>query len=167
MTPHVAGVRTKRRRRGYRVAAMVATGAACLVLAGAGFVWIGHRSWVAFLPQVTPSCSWPLQVSGKATSAQAGLVRCYLQALAKRDSTGLSALAVKYQGVHITKDDLIHSSDSRAGPATATFRPNPSDSTDVAVTIRYADGAMEQTGLTNMIAFGGHSAWRMDIGTGL
>ena len=33
------------------------------------------------------------------------------------------------------------------------------------VTITYADGATENTGITNMIAMGGPSGWRMNIGT--
>jgi hypothetical protein len=100
------------------------------------------------------------------TGEQAGLARCYLQALADGDTTGLYALAVKDKGVHITKADLTHSADARAGLATAVFRPSPVDTTYVLLTIRFADGGTESTGLMNMIAMGGSSAWRMAIGTG-
>jgi hypothetical protein len=41
----------------------------------------------------SPSCSWPLQVRGTATAAQAGVVRCYLRDLAHRDIAGLYAIA--------------------------------------------------------------------------
>lgn len=151
---------------GYRPAALVGIVLACVVLAGSGFVWFGHRAWTAFVPQFTPSCSWPLRVQGQATGEQAGLVRCYLQALAHGDSTGLDALAVRTKGIHITQADLTHSADARAGLATAVFTPSPVDTTYVLLTIRFADGKTERTGLMNMIAVGGFSAWRMSIGTG-
>jgi hypothetical protein len=66
----------------------------------------------------------------------------------------------------ITKAGLTQSADARAGLATAAFTPSPVDSTYVLLTITYADGARERTGLMNMIAMGGSSAWRMSIGTG-
>src|SRR6266567_3387714 len=109
--------------RGYRPA----VAAACIVLAGAGFVWFGHRSWTAWVPQFTPSCSWPLRVLGEATSEQAGLVRCYLQALADGDTVGLNALASNDPPDRIAKGDLTHSADARAGLATATFTRSPVD----------------------------------------
>ena len=149
---------------GYRPAALGIV-LACIVLAGSGFVWFGHRSWMAFVPQFTPSCSWPLRVQGKVTGEQAGLARCYVQALADRDTVGLYALSVRAKGDHITQADLTHSADARTGLATAVFTPSPVDSTYVLLTIRFADGRTESTGLMNMIAMGGFSAWRMSIGT--
>lgn len=49
----------------------------------------------------------------------------------------------------------------QAGLATATFTPSQMASTYVLLTIDYSDGASEKTGLMNMIAMGGSSAWRM------
>jgi hypothetical protein len=138
---------------------------AVCVLAGAGVAWAGHSAWAAFQSRGTPSCSWPLRIRGEATGEQTGLVRCYLRALAGRDTAGLLAVAANIPPVRITGADLAHSADAQSGVATATFTPNPSDSTDVLLGIRYADGARAQLGLLNMIAMGGPSAWRLTIGT--
>jgi hypothetical protein len=67
--------------------------------------------------------------------------------------------------VRITSADLAYSADARAGLATATFTPNPNDNTSAFVTITYADGVRENAAMMNMIAMGGPSGWRMDIGT--
>jgi len=143
-----------------------AVAAACIAVAGGGFVWFEHRSWTAFLPVVTPSCSWPLHVHGDATAEQAGLARCYLQALAGGDTTGLNALAANDPPGRITKADLTHAADARAGLATATFTPGQAGTTHVLLTITYANGAREDTGMINVPAMGGSSVWRMSIGTG-
>lgn len=138
--------------------------AACVLVAGAGVVWAGHRAWAAFEDShATPSCSWPLRIQGKPTPAQAGLVRCYVAALAHRDTAALLAVAVP--SVRITQADLRYSADARSGLATATFLPADVDPTWVPVIITYADGARDQLGLQNMIAMGGPSVWRMGIGT--
>jgi hypothetical protein len=73
---------------------------------GAGWVWAGHAAWAAFKSRGTPSCSWPLRIRGKPTGAQAGLVRCYLRALADRDTTGLMAVAQSNPPVRITHAHL-------------------------------------------------------------
>lgn len=112
----------------------------------------------------TPSCSWPLPVRGPATSTQAGLARCYVRALANRDHAEMAAVASNIPPARITAGLFLYTPDARAGVATATFTPNPSDSTDVEVTIKFADGTVEDTGMMNMIAMGGHSQWRMGIG---
>jgi hypothetical protein len=112
----------------------------------------------------TPSCSWPLRVRGTATSTQVGLARCYLRALANRDHAEMAAVASNIPPAHITSGLFLYAPDARAGVATATFTPNPSDSTYAYVTIRFADGTVEDAGMLNMIAMGGHSQWRMDIG---
>jgi hypothetical protein len=141
------------------------TWAVCVIVAAAGTVWAGHAAWAAFKSRNTPSCSWPLRIHGKPTAAQAGLVRCYLGALAKRNTAELLAIADDHPQVRITKADLRHSADARAGLATATFTPNPSDPFNGVVSIGYADGAHDRLGIQNMISFGGPSAWRMTIGT--
>ena len=53
----------------------------------------------------------------------------------------------------------------QAGLATATFTPSPVDDTVYGVTITYADGVTENASMMNMIAMGGPSGWRMNIGT--
>jgi hypothetical protein len=137
--------------------------AACIV-AGTGAVWAGHSAWAAFNNHPAPSCSWSLRIRGKPTPAQAGLVRCYLQALADRDTAGLLAVAANIPPVRITKADLAHSADARAGRATATFLPATVDTDWVPVIITYADGATDRLGVQNMIEMGGPSVWRMSIG---
>jgi hypothetical protein len=136
---------------------------AAIILVSAGAVWAGHSAWAALQSQGTPSCSWPVRIQGKAVTGQAGLVRCYLQALARRDTGALLATADNAPPVRITRADLVHSVDARAGLATATLTQNPSDPDNALVIITYADGASERTGMQNMNP-GGHS-WRMGIGT--
>jgi hypothetical protein len=144
------------------------TMAVLAVVAAFGAVWLGHTAWAAFKNRSTPSCSWPLRIRGKPTAAQAapaGLVRCYLRALAGHDTGGLLAVADNMPRVRITPADFAHSADARSGLATATFIPNPSDPTNALLTIAYADGARDRLGLQNLIAMGGPSIWRMTIGT--
>ena len=102
---------------------------------------------------------------GTASPAQAGLVRCYLRALASRDTGGLMSVAADIPPVRITSADLRYSADARAGLATAVVTLSPVDSTGASVTITYANGVRENTGMMNMIAMGGPSGWRMVIGT--
>jgi hypothetical protein len=135
------------------------------LVAVAGLGWGGHAIWEAVQTGGTPTCSWPLQAHGTASPPQAGLVRCYLRALANHDATGLMAVAADIPPVRITTADFTYSTDARAGLATATFTPNPVDDSFCNVTITYADGATENTSIMNMIAMGGPSDWRMNIGT--
>jgi hypothetical protein len=153
------------RLAGLRLRRGPAAWAAVIVLAGAGLAWAGHAAWDAIQTRGTPTCSWPLQVRGTASPAQAGLVRCYLRALASRDTAGLMAVAADIPPVRITNADLAHSADARAGLAAATFTPNPNDTTFAGVTITYTDGVRENASMMNMIAMGGPSGWRMNIGT--
>jgi len=159
-------------RRGARLAGprfrrSPAAWAAVLAMVGAGLAWAGPAAWEAIQTWGTPTCSWPLQVRGTATPAQAGLVRCYLRALASRDTAGLMAVAADIPLVRITSTDLTYAADARAGLATATFTPSPIDTSSAFVTITYADGVQENATMMNMIAMGGPSGWRMNIGTDL
>jgi hypothetical protein len=140
--------------------------AAVFLMAGAGLAWAGHAAWDAIQTRGTPACSWPLRVRGTVSPAQSGLVRCYLRALASRDTAGLMAVAADIPPVRIASADLTFSADARTGLATATFTPNPNDTTSAFVTITYADGVQENASMMNMIAMGGPSGWRMNIGTG-
>lgn len=136
-----------------------------ILAAGVGLVWAGQAAWEVIQTWGTPTCSWPVQVRGTASPAQAGLVRCYLRALASRDTAGLMTVAADIPPVRITRADLRYSADARAGLATATVTPSPVDTTGVSVTITYADGVRQNAGMMNMIAMGGPSGWRMVIGT--
>ncbi len=61
---------------------------------------------------------------GHATGEQAGLIRCYLRALAHHDLGGTTAVAdTTSAAVHVTARDFRHSADARTGVATATFVP--------------------------------------------
>jgi hypothetical protein len=153
------------RLAGPRLRRNPAAWAAVILMAGTGLAWAGPAAWEAIQTLGTPTCSWPLQVHGTAGPAHAGLVRCYLRALAGRDTAGLMAVAADIPPVRITSADLAYSADARAGLATATFTPNPVDPTSAFVTITYADGVREDASMMNMIAMGGPSGWRMDIGT--
>jgi hypothetical protein len=135
------------------------------VVAVFGVVWLGHTAWAAFKNRSTPSCSWPLRIQGTPTTAQAGLVRCYLRALARHDTRGLLAVADNMPPVRITPADFAHSADARSGLATATFLPADVDVAFMPLTIVYADGATDRLGLQNLTAMGGPSVWRIPIGT--
>ncbi len=131
-----------------------------LVLVGAGYLILEASG----LPTSVPSCSWSLRVSGHATSEQAGLIRCYLRALADHDTGGLLAVADPTSGpVRITSADFRHSADARAGVATATFIPGEQDDAYL-VTVKFADHAREDLamGLANP---GSVHSWRLGIGT--
>ncbi|MCW2932011.1 MAG: hypothetical protein JWM19_2973 [Actinomycetia bacterium] len=136
-----------------------------ILVAGTSLAWGGHSIWDAVETWGTPTCSWPLQVRGTASPAQAGLVRCYLQALANRDTSGLMAVADYIPPVRITKADLSHVTDARSGLATATFTQNQVSTSVASVAIVYADGARDDLDIINMDAMGGSSGWRMAIGT--
>jgi hypothetical protein len=136
-----------------------------VILAGAGIAVGGYAAVAASESHGTPSCAWPLRLQGHQSAGQAGLVRCYLRALAGRDTGALASVADYDLRVRITSADLAHSADARGGLATATFTPNPVDSTSASVTITYADGVQDTLGLLNMIAMGGTPSWRMVIGT--
>ena len=105
------------RLAGPRLGRRPAAWAAVILTAGLGLAWAGHAAWDAIQTWGTPTCSWPLQVRGTASRAQAGLVRCYLRALASRDTAGLTAVAADIPPVRITSADLTYSADARAGLA--------------------------------------------------
>jgi hypothetical protein len=113
------------------------------------------------LPGAAPACSWPLRVAGHATAAQAGLVRCYLRAVAEHNLAALKELvSPRYR---VTKAQLTQTADAWAGRASATITPSPEDTGLATVRIDYADGATCQFGIeiVNPQAAG---SWRIDIG---
>ena len=148
-----------RRRPHWFVWAAVLVGVVGLA-AGGYLVW---GTTAGGLPTTVPSCSWPLRVRGPATTERAGLVRCYLRALASHDASGL--LAVAYATgtpVRITNADFKHSSDARSGTATATFARGEMDDT-FAVIIVFADHARETLAIALANPGSAHS-WRLGIG---
>lgn len=125
---------------------------------------IGWKLIPAGLPTSVPSCAWSLRVRGHATSEQAGLIRCYLRAIAQHDTNGLLAVAYTTNGpVRITARDFRHSADARAGIATATLGP-VGDDYSYAVTIVFADHARDTVAMGPANPASLHS-WRLGIGT--
>lgn len=133
------------------------------VFAVGGYVaW--HLLWGGGLPTSVPSCSWPLRVRGHPANEQAGLIRCYLRALAHHDVAGMLAVADTASGpVGITSRDFAHAADARQGVATAVFSA-PGEDNSRAVTIVFSDQARETVamGLANP---GSWHSWRLGIGT--
>jgi hypothetical protein len=76
----------------------------------------------------------------------------------------MKAVAANIPPARITSGLFLYSPDARAGVASVTIHPSPVDTTFALVTIKYADGTEERTGMLNMIAMGGPSTWRMAVG---
>jgi hypothetical protein len=76
----------------------------------------------------------------------------------------MGAVAQNIPPAHINSGLFMYSPDARSGVASVDLKPSPVDTTFVVVTIRFADGVTEGTGMMNMIAMGGSSIWRMAIG---
>jgi hypothetical protein len=153
----MASASSAKPRRQRAVATWTACAVAAAALAGGGYAWLTRDT--------SPSCSWPLRIRGTATADEAGVVRCYLQAEAERDIAGLYAVAQNIPKVRITSADLKYSANARSGLATAYFASSSTSVSYVGLTITYANGAAESTGLLNMQAMGGPSTWRMTIGS--
>ena len=135
-----------------------------LVSAVAAAALLLSHAWVDGRPGAAPSCSWPLRVDGPATTAQTGLIRCYLQALAQHDLGALSGLA--NPAYRVTGAQLAQTADARSGLATARVTMSPVDTGIGTVRIDYADGATCSLGIeiVNPAVAG---SWRLDIGPGV
>ena len=156
--------RARRSWRRWTVRVMAGCGAT-LILAAGGYLVAAATSSDG--PTSVPSCSWPLRVRGPATREQAGLVRCYLRALADRDPNGMLGVADTMQAnepLTITRVDFAHAADARSGTATATFRPDDTDSAYVEVSFSFADGDRADVPMELANPASAHS-WRMEIGT--
>jgi hypothetical protein len=156
-------------RRSWGRRSLIATRSAVIVAASAlvvgvtGFV-VWYQTTDGGLPDSTPECSWPVRVVGPASPEQAGLVRCYLKAVAQRDLAALTALAIPGPGLTVSAAQLGHWQDARRGTATAVFVPNPVDSAYVNVTITYADGQQESFSVELANPQSANS-WRIAIGS--
>ncbi|WP_042422906.1 hypothetical protein [Streptacidiphilus anmyonensis] len=126
----------------------VALSAAAVVSLG---VWALPAGWrqvadaLAGPDASAPSCSWSARIENASTD-EAGLVRCYLRGLADHSDSELRAVVPSTDNggpTGFSAADFAHSRDAAAGPAIVTLAPNPSDTADASVTIRYADGARD------------------------
>jgi hypothetical protein len=127
---------------------------------------VGYKAVVAAGddgPTSVPTCSWPLRVHGSASREQAGLIRCYIRALATHDVAGLQAVADNDPPVRITAGQFTHAADARAGTATATFVPDQTDGADVTVKIAFANGTSDTVSVVLANPASAHS-WRIQIG---
>jgi hypothetical protein len=148
-----------------RWAAWAAAGCGgALVLAAGGYLVAAASSDG---PTSVPSCSWPLRIRGPGTREQAGLVRCYLRALAAHDTSGMLGVADTTHAnepLTITRAEFAHAADARSGTATATFRPDDTDDAYIDVALAFADGARADVPMELANPASAHS-WRMEIGT--
>jgi hypothetical protein len=161
MTP--AKTAERRPRLAGRPLALAGSALAVLLVAAgvAGFFWLRGSDG----PMSAPSCSWPLRVRGHPEDGQAGLVRCYLRALADRSVGGLLAVAdTANVPVRITEASFAHAPDARSGLATATFIPNQIASGVSDVSIAFADGGRESLEIDLANPNSGTS-WRLLIGS--
>lgn len=62
---------------------------------------------------------WPLHLRRRAGAEQAGLIRCYLRALAARNTGGLQAVSENALTAKATRQQFSLAADSQAGTATA------------------------------------------------
>lgn len=155
-----------RRPHSARAAAFTVVVVAALAVAGA-FAWGEIRDAAAGPDASAPSCSWPAHIE-HANSDQAGLIRCYLRAVAHHSASELRAV-VRASGDNgptgFSRADFAHAADARSGTATVTVTGNDVDSADAAVSIRYADGARDELEIHLADPTSSHS-WRFwDIGT--
>jgi hypothetical protein len=96
-----------------------------------------------------PSCLWPMTVSGKASSAQVGLIRCYIRALVRRSLHDLVPLTATVSGTPVTlhQKELEHAADASSGKARAHFTGDGTDPFDASVEITFADGVRTTVGM--------------------
>ncbi len=123
--------------------------------------------FTSFTPTSVPSCSWPVRITGKLSREQAGLVRCYLRALARHSYPAMNDVAYRTYpgGIKITPADFTHAADARSGVATA--RPVSDNLVDPAafpVIITFADGVRESVWMSLANPASGHS-WRLEVAT--
>lgn len=153
-----------RARRRATLLIVAVLGGVVLLAAAAWFAW---ASVAGGPPTSVPSCSWPLRVRGPATGEQAGLIRCYLRALATHDQGGMLAVTDTSDApVRITRANFAHAADARSGTATATFTPYQDDTANIGVAITFADGARQTMQMHAANPSSAHS-WRLDIGTAI
>lgn len=151
-----------------RPSTWISLGSAAVLVGVLSWVGVSHRSQICDLihsqdgPDMCPvSCTWPARITG-ATPAQAGVIRCYLRALAY-GSTAEMREVVPASGMGgeatATAKAFRYARDARRGVATVTVRQNPVDSSSAFATIRFADGrrTMQPLQIANSMST---DAWR-------
>jgi len=115
----------------------------------------------------TRACAWNANISN-ANRDQAGLIRCYLKAIAQHSESGLrSVVRTTEDGgpTGFTDADFAHSADANSGPATVTVTSNGSDGADATVKIQYANGTHDELEIHLADPNSAHS-WRFwSVGT--
>ena len=128
---------------------VTAVGTALAVLLA---LWLGPATWrkvhdLAEGPDAASrSCSWPADIH-EGDPDQAGLIRCYLRAVAHHSESELRAVVPSRDNggpAGFSTADFSHTHDANSGIPTATVVGNDSDSADATVVIRYADQARDQ-----------------------
>lgn len=156
---------TRRLHRGRAAALTVVV--LVLVAVLAAFAWRRIRDAAAGPDASAPSCSWPAHIE-QANSDQAGLIRCYLRAVADHNASEMREVvrAADDNGpTGFSATDFAHTADARSGTATVTVAGNDSDSADATVSIRYANGARDEHEIHLANPTSSHS-WRFwDIGS--
>jgi len=142
----------------------VAAVASSLVLLGrwlAPTVWSTAHDFLSGPDASEPSCSWPADIQ-QANADQARLIRCYLRAVAQHSDSGLRAVVRSTDDdgpTGFSAADFAHTRDADRGTATALVTGDGVDSADATVTIRYADGARDQSEIHLADPASAHS-WR-------
>ncbi|MGV9563045.1 hypothetical protein [Streptomyces sp. NPDC003480] len=156
------------RMKRWGVSAAVAVAAGVLLAR-----WLGPDPWLTIQDfaegpdAAAPSCSWPVHLE-KANSDQAGLIRCYLRAIAHHSTSELR-IVVRARNDNgptgFSAADFAHTHDVNSGTATATVVGNDVDSADATVMIRYADGVRQELEL-HLANPSSTDSWRFwDVGT--
>ncbi len=107
------------------------------------------------------ACAWNANISN-ADRYQAGLIRCYLRAVAQHSDSGLRSVTRSTDNggpTGFTDADFAHAADASSGPATVTVTANDSDSAEATVTIRYANGGHDKQEIALADPNSSHS-WR-------
>lgn len=90
---------------------------------------IGHSPAATQISSVTPtfvpSCSWAMWVSGTASPEQAGLLRCYLRALARRSRADMLAVAYRVIPAGSVSRRVLSPTPPMPGPASLRSGWNP------------------------------------------
>lgn len=115
------------------------------------FVLVGaflavKASGVLTPPEAALSCTWSRVYITGGTAPQTGAVRCYLAALAHRDTGSMRKVVpqAEYGGEGtVEKAAFKYARDAASGTASVKIVQNEVDSADAEIIIRYADGVKD------------------------
>ncbi|NEN04603.1 hypothetical protein G3T36_01830 [Diaminobutyricibacter tongyongensis] len=145
---------------------------AVVVLVGAiwGNAWSGDALWAPICnlsgdtdDSCPVSCPYPATITG-ADPAQAGVIRCYLQALSDESPSEMKKAIPSPDWTGdptVAPEAFRHAADARGGVASVTVKQSDVDSAFALATIHFADGKSDQEPLAiiNPTAWDG---WRME-----